>query len=83
MLNVSSKNVPDLESQSQSQSIPKFIAFGNALLDYSVITKNDLIHQRHELDLNQEGECSSLKILNILNDMKELLAEKFNFLSEN
>lgn len=80
MRNIPSKNVSEFDSQSSLQSIPKFIAIGNALLDYSVVTKNDSIHQRHELDLNQEGECSSIKIYNILNDMKKELAIKHHYI---
>lgn len=69
--------IPKSESISNAEAFPKFIAFGNALLDFSVVVKNDVIHRNHQLDLNEEGECSSKKIDNILSDTRKELDDLY------
>lgn len=69
--------IPKIEPISNVQVFPKFIAFGNALLDFSVVVTNDIIHRNHQLDLNEEGECSSKKIASILSDIRKELTDRY------
>lgn len=47
---------------------PKFIAFGNALVDMSVKVDNDSILKRFNFGFNEQGECEQ-KLLDEVMDV--------------
>lgn len=58
-------------TQSSETKCPKFIAFGNSLLDHSVQLQDDKILRRHKLNRNSEGEFNSKKLNEILDDVRK------------